>query len=263
MMLVHQRGWSFAIHRRGVGPAVVLLHGLLTDSRVWDPLVAELATDWSVVAVDAPGHGDSPPRSGEHTLEEETEALVGAVDRCVDGQAAVWIGHSMGGMKALRAALASPGAVRALVLISTQPYEEPERTARPYLAMVETVARYGMSADLAEVIGRMNFGRDCLETEFGRRWVDHFATLSAERITAPCHSVYRRGDISGSLGDVRVPTLVLHGDDDQIVPIQSAGLKSVKLLPDATLKVYPGAPHGLTGPHEIEFNDDLMNFIKS
>jgi non-heme chloroperoxidase len=58
--------------------------------------------------------------------------------------------------------------------------------------------------------------------------------------------------------------LVLHGDDDdQIVPIQSAGLKSVKLLRDATLKVYPGAPHGLTGAHELEFNDDLLDFIES
>ncbi|MDB5369718.1 MAG: non-heme chloroperoxidase, partial [Roseomonas sp.] len=55
-----------------------------------------------------------------------------------------------------------------------------------------------------------------------------------------------------------MPVLVLHGDDDQIVPIQSAGLKSVELLAQGTLKVYPGAPHGLTGKHEQEFDDDLM-----
>ena len=60
-----------------------------------------------------------------------------------------------------------------------------------------------------------------------------------------------------------VAVLVLHGDDDQIVPIESVGLKSVKLLTDGTLKVYPGAPHGLTGAHELEFNDDLMKFINS
>jgi pimeloyl-ACP methyl ester carboxylesterase len=234
--------WCFAVHRRGEGPGVVLLHGLLTDSRVWDPLTAELESDWSVAAFDAPGHGGSPPRTAEYTLEEETEALLAAVDRCLDGRPAVWIGHSMGGMKALRAALLRPEAVRALVLISTQPYEEPARTAEPYLAMVETVATYGMSADLAEVIGRMNFGRNCMDTPYGRNWVEHFSTLTSEQITTPCHSVYRRRGIDGSLGDVRAPTLVLHGTDDVPIRIDTAR-RYAAALPNASLVEIPGAHH--------------------
>jgi non-heme chloroperoxidase len=60
-----------------------------------------------------------------------------------------------------------------------------------------------------------------------------------------------------------VPTLIIHGDDDQIVPIDDAGRKSVKLVRDATLKVYPGAPHGLMVTHREQFNGDLLAFLKS
>ncbi len=69
-------------------------------------------------------------------------------------------------------------------------------------------------------------------------------------------------DTTEDLKKIDVLTLVLHGDDDQIVPIQSAALKSVNLLQNGTLKVYPGAPHGLTGAFEQEFNHDLTDFTR-
>jgi len=60
-----------------------------------------------------------------------------------------------------------------------------------------------------------------------------------------------------------VPTLILHGDDDQIVPIIASAQESIKLVRGATLKIYPGAPHGLTGSHEQQFNADLLAFLAS
>jgi non-heme chloroperoxidase len=60
-----------------------------------------------------------------------------------------------------------------------------------------------------------------------------------------------------------VPTLIAHGDDDQIVPIGASALLLSKIVKDSTLKVYPGAPHGLTGPHKDEFNADLLGFIRA
>ncbi len=68
-------------------------------------------------------------------------------------------------------------------------------------------------------------------------------------------------DFNGDLPKIDIPVLVAHGDDDQIVPIQAAALKTVKLLPNATLKVYSGAPHGLNGAYEREFNNDLLAFL--
>jgi non-heme chloroperoxidase len=60
-----------------------------------------------------------------------------------------------------------------------------------------------------------------------------------------------------------VPTLVIHGDDDQIVPISDSALLSSKIIPQATLKVYPGAPHGLTATHKDQLNSDLLAFVRS
>lgn len=78
-----------------------------------------------------------------------------------------------------------------------------------------------------------------------------------------CVRAFSESDTTEDLRKIDVPVLVLHGDDDQLVPIQAAGLKSVELLPQGTLKVCPGAPHGLTGKHEQEFDDDLMAFLTS
>ena len=60
-----------------------------------------------------------------------------------------------------------------------------------------------------------------------------------------------------------MPTLIIHGDDDQIVPIGASAMKSSKLVKDATLKVYPGAPHGLLATHKDQFNTDLLDFIRA
>jgi non-heme chloroperoxidase len=78
-----------------------------------------------------------------------------------------------------------------------------------------------------------------------------------------CVKAFSETDLTEDLKRIDVPTLILHGDDDQIVPIQASALKSSKIVPNATLKIYPGAPHGLTGAHEQEFNADLLAFITS
>jgi non-heme chloroperoxidase len=76
-----------------------------------------------------------------------------------------------------------------------------------------------------------------------------------------CIEAFSATDTTADLDAIDVPTLIAHGDDDQIVPIVAAALKSAKLVKNATLKIYPGAPHGLTGAHEQEFNADLLAFL--
>jgi non-heme chloroperoxidase len=70
-------------------------------------------------------------------------------------------------------------------------------------------------------------------------------------------------DFTGDLKKMEVPTLVIHGDDDRIVPIDAAGRASAKLVRNANLIVYPGAPHGITDTHKAQLNADLLAFIKS
>jgi non-heme chloroperoxidase len=78
-----------------------------------------------------------------------------------------------------------------------------------------------------------------------------------------CIKAFSETDMTEDLKKFDVPTLILHGDDDQIVPIKASAMLSSKLVKGATLKVYPGAPHGLATTHKEQLNADLLAFIKS
>jgi non-heme chloroperoxidase len=77
-----------------------------------------------------------------------------------------------------------------------------------------------------------------------------------------CIKAFSETDFTVDLGKMDVPTLVLHGDDDQIVPIGASAMRASKLIEGATLKVYPGAPHGLCSTHKDQVNADLLAFIR-
>jgi non-heme chloroperoxidase len=80
-----------------------------------------------------------------------------------------------------------------------------------------------------------------------------------------CIKAFSETDLTDDLRRIDVPTLIIHGDDDQIVPIDASARRAVELVPDATLKEYPGASHGLAqvAPHKDQFNADLLDFIKA
>jgi non-heme chloroperoxidase len=80
--------------------------------------------------------------------------------------------------------------------------------------------------------------------------------------TFDCIKAFSETDFTEDLKKFDLPTLIIHGDDDQVVPIGAAGIAAAKLVKNATLKVYPGAPHGLTDTHKDQLNADLLSFLK-
>ena len=78
-----------------------------------------------------------------------------------------------------------------------------------------------------------------------------------------CIKAFSETDMTEDLKKFDIPTLIIHGDDDQIVPIGDSALLSSQIVKDATLKIYPGAPHGLTSTHKDQFNADLLSFLRS
>jgi non-heme chloroperoxidase len=78
-----------------------------------------------------------------------------------------------------------------------------------------------------------------------------------------CIKAFSETDMTEDLKKFDIPTLIIHGDDDQIVPIGDSALLSSKIVKDATLKIYPGAPHGLSSTHKYQFNADLLSFLRS
>ena len=91
-------------------------------------------------------------------------------------------------------------------------------------------------------------------------WLE--GTLCGLKAAYDCVKQFSETDFTEDLKKMDVPTLILHGDDDQIVPIADAGLLSVKLVPEATLKVIPGAPHGMCSTHKDIINAELLSFIQ-
>jgi non-heme chloroperoxidase len=87
--------------------------------------------------------------------------------------------------------------------------------------------------------------------------------LAGHKNAFDCIKAFSETDFTVDLEKFDVPTLILHGDDDQIVPIGAAGLASAKIVKNAALKVYPGAPHGLTDTHKEQLNADLLAFVRS
>jgi non-heme chloroperoxidase len=87
--------------------------------------------------------------------------------------------------------------------------------------------------------------------------------MGGHRNTYECIEAFSATDFTEDLKKFNVPTLAIHGDDDQIVPIDAAGRASAKLVKDATLKLYEGAPHGITDTHKDRLNADLLTFVKA
>lgn len=235
-------GWELAYEEAGSGEPVFLLHGLLADRSMWAEQIAALRDRYRCITVDAPGHGDSPGRPPGFTLEDEAEALVGLAGALGIPGPAIWIGHSMGAMKAMRIALAHPERVRALALIDTQPFPENPDAKAQYDAMIEVTKAQGPSEDLAQVTGQIMFGAPFLATPEGERWVKHYANLDAHAFEGSARSVFDRGDISERIGTITAPTLVVHGVDDTPIPVEIAR-DYVTRIPGARLVEIPGSGH--------------------
>ena len=87
--------------------------------------------------------------------------------------------------------------------------------------------------------------------------------MGGHKNTYECIKAFSETDFTEDLKKFDVPTLVIHGDDDQVVPIDASGRASARLVPNAKLIVYPGAPHGLTDTHKDRLNEDLLEFLKA
>lgn len=256
----------------GSGQPVTFSHGWPLNGDAWDEQ-AKLVADngYRAIVHDRRGHGRSSQPWNGNDLDTYGDDLSELFEH-LDVNDAVMVGHSTGGGEVARY-LGRHGTSRVAkaVLQSAIPPLMLKTDANPEGLPIDVFD--GLRAGL--VNDRPQFYRDLSDPFYGAnregskvsegihgmfvRWSMQAGLKNAY----DCIKAFSETDTTEDLKKIDIPVLVLHGDDDQIVPIQSAGLKSVKLLTDGTLKVYPGAPHGLTGPHELEFNDDLMKFINS
>jgi non-heme chloroperoxidase len=256
----------------GTGQPVVFSHGWPLDADAWDAQMLFLGQQgYRVIAHDRRGHGrSSQPWVGNemNTYADDLAALFEALD--IKG--AMMVGHSTGGGEVARY-LGRHGTKRVAkaVLIGAVPplmlKTEKNPGGLPMSAFDELRA--------AVVADRSQFFRDLSMPFYGYNrpnakisegvreffWLQ--GMLSSHIASYDCIKAFSETDFTEDLKKIDVPTLILHGDDDQIVPIGAAGLMSVKLVKNATLKVYPGAPHGMSTTLADKVNADLLAFLKA
>ncbi|MFT0862608.1 alpha/beta fold hydrolase [Ancylobacter sp. G4_0304] len=254
---------------------VVFHHGWPLSSDDWDAqMLFFVQNGYRVVAHDRRGHGRSSQVSEGHDMDHYA-ADAFAVAEHLDLKNAIHIGHSTGGGEVARyvAKFGEPaGRVAKAVLVSAVPPLMLKTESNPEglpldvfdglrKALADNRAQFFVDLPAGPFYG---FNREGAKVYPGvvdnwwRQGMMGSAKAHYEGIKA-----FSETDQTEDLKAISVPTLVLHGDDDQIVPYKDAGLKSVKLLKNGTLKIYEGYPHGMLTTHADVLNADLLAFAKS
>jgi non-heme chloroperoxidase len=255
----------------GAGQPVVFSHGWPLSADAWEDQMLFLAgRGYRCIAHDRRGHGrSSQPWNGNEmdTYADDLAALAEALNL----REAIHIGHSTGGGEVARY-IGRHGSQRVAkaVLIGAVPPIMVKTPANPGGLPMEAFdqIRAGVHADRSQFFKDLSapfYGanRDGAKVSQGLR--DSFWLQGMQcglKAAYDCIKAFSETDFTEDLKKIDVPTLILHGDDDQIVPIADSALLSAKLVKGATLKIIPGAPHGMCSTHKDQINAELFAFLQ-
>ena len=256
----------------GKGQPVVFSHGWPLSADAWeDQMVFLGARGYRCVAHDRRGHGrSSQPWDGNEmdTYADDLAAVVEALDL----NNAIHVGHSTGGGEVARY-IGRHGTKRVAkaVLIGAVPPLMLKTAANPGGLPIDVFdgIRAGVLADRSQFFKDLSgpfYGANRPGSKVSQGLRDSFwlqGMLAGFKGVIDCIKAFSETDFTEDLKKVDVPTLILHGDDDQIVPIGDSAMLSSKLVKGSTLKVYPGQPHGMCSTYKDQINADLLAFVKS
>lgn len=206
-------GWRYAYTDEGTGPTVLLLHGLLMDRSMWDAQIDELKDRYRLVAIDAPGHGESAGVALGFDFWRHADMVAGICDQ-LQIDAAYWCGQSMGGFTSIRAAMSHPKRVRGLILIDTQAHEEDRDKLAQYEAFLQVALADGVSEDLATILLTLLFSGTYAAKPESEIWRKKMMAADMEAEHATVRAVFDRDDVHDRLGEIRCPAVVIHGLED-------------------------------------------------
>jgi non-heme chloroperoxidase len=255
----------------GKGQPVVFSHGWPLDADAWEDQMMFLADrGYRCVAHDRRGHGrSSQPWEGNemNTYADDLAELVEALDL----REAIHVGHSTGGGEVARY-IGSHGSKRVAkaVLIGAVPpimLQTPNNPGGLPMKAFDDI-RAGVHSDRSQFFQDLSvpfYGANRPNSKVSQGLRDSFwmqGMMCGLKAAYDCIKAFSETDFTEDLKKIDVPTLILHGDDDQIVPIADSALLSSKLVKGATLKIIPGAPHGMCSTHKDQINAELLSFFQ-
>ena len=252
---------------------IVFHHGWPLSGDDWDnQMLFFLAHGYRVIAHDRRGHGRSDQTDLGHDMATYANDVVDLA-AALDLQNAIHIGHSTGGGEvAAYVAKAEPGRVAKAALLGATPPLMLQTNANPdgvprevfdgfRAALAANRAQFYLDVPSGPFYGFNRDGADVSQGLINNWWRQ--GMMGAASAHDQCIAVFSETDQTEDLKAMNVPTLVMHGDDDQVVPIANSAEKAVKLLPNGTLKVYKGLSHGFFATHPDLVNPDLLSFVQS
>jgi len=252
---------------------IVFHHGWPLTSDDWDPqMMFFLQQGFRVVAHDRRGHGRSDQTDGGHEMDTYASDVADLAE-ALDLRDAIHVGHSTGGGEVARyVARAKPGRVAKAVLLGAVPPVMLKSDSNPgglplevfdqfRAATASNRAQFFLDVPSGPFFG---FNRPGAKVSEGvvRNWWRQ-GMMGGIKAHYDCIKAFSETDFTDDLRAIQVPVLVMHGEDDQIVPIADSALLSIKLLKKGTLKTYPGYPHGMATTHADIINRDLLAFIRN
>jgi 3-oxoadipate enol-lactonase len=243
----------------GDGPPVVLSHGYLMDSSMFDAQVAALAPEYRVITWDERGHGDTPAPAPFSYWDSAADAL-GLLDHLGIGRAVLG-GMSQGGFLSLRAALLAPERVRALVLIDSQAGLEDPASVPAFEEMERIWLEQGPEP-VQDLVAAIILGPADGPVAW-QPWLEKWAKAEPEPVEFAFRCLMDRDDITGRLGEISCPALVLHGTADAAIPMARAEALLAGLGGAATLVQIEGGSHSSNMSNPDQANVALLEFLRS
>ncbi len=257
----------------GSGPPVVFSHGWPLSADSWEAQMLFLASaGYRCIAHDRRGHGRSSQPWNGNDMDTYADDLSELIEM-LDLKGAVLVGFSAGGGEVARY-IGRHGAKRVAkaALIAAVPPLMLKTAANPGGLPMKAFdgIRAGAVADRSQLYkdlaGGPFFGANRPGAKVSQGVIESFwlqGMQAGHKNAFDCIKAFSETDFTEDLKKFDVPTLIVHGDDDQIVPIAASALRSSKLVRNATLKIYPGAPHGLAYTHKDQLNADLLAFLRT
>jgi non-heme chloroperoxidase len=256
----------------GKGPVVMFSHGWPLSSDAWDGQMLFLVHNgFRVVAHDRRGHGRSSQVSSGNDMDGYADDLA-AVIEALDLKDAILVGHSTGGGEVARY-IGRHGTKRVakVVLIAAVPPIMLKSAANPEGLPMEVFdnMRSSITNDRSQFykdLATQFYGANRPGAKVSQGILDQFWLWSMQAGLKNAYEsikAFSETDFTEDLKKINVPTLVMHGEDDQIVPVKDSAVKTARLIRGAKEIYYPGAPHGLTATLQDQVNADLLAFLRS
>ncbi len=260
MAIIQNRGVEIFCEESGAGPPVVLGHSFLCSGRMWREQIPALAAKFRVINPDLRGHGRSGHVLHPFSLYDALADVIAVLDH-LDIERATWCGLSIGGMVALRAALVHPERVTALILMDTDAGRENPWHTLKYRAMGAGARIMGLRPFLGSITQLM-FGSTTRRENpaLVSEWKTQFADVHVPSVLCCLEALMQRDSLLGRLHEIRVPALVLVGEEDRSLPVALSrrihdGLRA------STFGVIPAAGHLSPLERPAQVTDALLGFL--